>query len=215
MERFKTLNDHLDFYSRVSPNKTAFTFLGDGGNESICLQYNALHRRAMAIAACLQEGNAKGSRAVLLYAPGTEFIAAFLACLYAGVIAIPAYPPRRSGSLEHISAISLDAKPSLFLTDAKTYSNIISKQYFSDLDCKRWVVTEDIGDQYSVNYQAVKVHPDSIAFLQYTSGSTGRPKGVIVTHSNILHNQLMMYRSCEHSQDMATVSWLALYHDMG
>src|SRR5215475_12261511 len=159
MERLSSLNDYLAFYSRVSPNKTALTFLGDGENASICLQYNMLHTRAMAVATCLREGNVKGSKAILLYAPGTEFIAAFLGCLYAGVIAIPAYPPRRNASIEHIKSIALDARPSVFLTDAKTYSNVISKQYFCDLDCKRWVVTEDISDQYSLNYETVKVHP--------------------------------------------------------
>src|SRR5215831_11059725 len=99
MDRLNTLNDYLAFNSRVNPNKNALTFLGDGENASICLQYDMLQTRAMAVAACLQEGNVKGSRAVLLYAPGTEFIAAFLGCLYAGVIAVPAYPPRRNASV--------------------------------------------------------------------------------------------------------------------
>src|SRR5215831_10316203 len=216
MESFKTFNDYLDFYSRVSSNKRALTFLGDGENESICLPYNMLQRRAMAIAACLQEDNLKSSRAVLLYGPGTEFIAAFFGCLCAGVIAIPAYPPRRNGSVEHINSIVLDAKPSFLLTDSKTYSMLTSNKYFSELDCKmRWIVTEDIGDEYSLNYQAPKITPESIAFLQYTSGSTSKPKGVMVTHSNILHNQEMIYESFQHSPNMVTVSWLPLYHDMG
>ena len=42
----------------------------------------------------------EGDRALLLYPPGIEFIPAFFVCLYAGVIAVPAYPPRpeRPGS---------------------------------------------------------------------------------------------------------------------
>jgi acyl-CoA synthetase (AMP-forming)/AMP-acid ligase II len=36
--------------------------------------------------------------ALLLYAPGLEFIAAFFGCLYAGVVAVPSFPrtPRSS-----------------------------------------------------------------------------------------------------------------------
>src|SRR5262249_42978486 len=66
-----------------------------------------------------------------------------------------------------------------------------------------------------LNYKTVSVDPESIAFLQYTSGSTSRPKGVIVSHSNILHNQKMIYQSFRHNQDLVDVSWLPLYHDMG
>ena len=38
-----------------------------------------------------------GTLALLLYPPGLEFIAAFFGCLYAGVVAVPAYLPRSTG----------------------------------------------------------------------------------------------------------------------
>ena len=53
-----------------------------------------LDRRARALAARLQARGLAGRRALLLYPPGLEFIAAFFGCLYAGVVAVPAYPPR-------------------------------------------------------------------------------------------------------------------------
>ena len=34
-----------------------------------------------------------GDRAVLLYPPGQEFILAFVGCIFAGVVAVPVYPP--------------------------------------------------------------------------------------------------------------------------
>src|SRR5262249_15577345 len=101
-------------------------------------------------------------------------------------------------------------------TDARTCSTFTSNQYFSKVGSQtRWIVTEDIGEEYSLNYQTVRIDPDSIAFLQYTSGSTSKPQGVMVTHSNILHNQAMICESFEHDHNMVTVSWLPLYHDMG
>lgn len=215
MKSFSTFNEYLQFHAGVTPTKNALTFLGDGENETVCLQYSKLEERARAIAACIQESSAQGSRAMLLYNSGTEFIAAFLGCLFAGIIAIPAYPPRRKGAAEHVSSIDADAAPGCLLTDAKTYATLISQKSLAELNCKKWIITDGIDDSYASNYRIPNLHPDSVAFLQYTSGSTNRPKGVMVTHSNIVHNQKMIYESFRHDPSLVSVSWLPLYHDMG
>ncbi|HBL28250.1 MAG TPA: AMP-dependent synthetase, partial [Acidobacteria bacterium] len=99
--------------------KTAFAFLTDGEVEGERLTYAGLAGRAQAIAAALCESLAPGDRALLLYPPGLEFIAAFFGCLAAGVIAVPAYPPRRSDrSQERLRAIARDAAPRAALTTA-------------------------------------------------------------------------------------------------
>src|SRR5690242_10928165 len=72
--------------------KHAFTFLVDGAETEV-FTYAELDRRARAIAAQLQANSQRGDRAVLLYPPGLDYIATFFGCLYAGVIAVPAYPP--------------------------------------------------------------------------------------------------------------------------
>src|SRR5258706_15517697 len=72
----------------------AFTFLDDKGAESETLTYLELDRKARAIAAHLQRCGARGTPVLLLYPPSLEFIAAFFGCLYAGALAVPAYPPR-------------------------------------------------------------------------------------------------------------------------
>ena len=46
-----------------------------------------------------------GDRALLLYPSGAEFVTAFFGCLYAGVVAVPAYPPRNARHLPRIEAI--------------------------------------------------------------------------------------------------------------
>ena len=50
--------------------------------------------QARAIAARLGAEGLAGERALLAFPPGLEFLAAFFGCLYAGVVAVPAYPPR-------------------------------------------------------------------------------------------------------------------------
>src|SRR5690349_11535144 len=76
------------------PERQAYTFLGDGETGELHLTYAQLDRQARAIASLLQQAGAAGERALLLYPPGIDYIAAFFGCLYAGVVAIPAYPPR-------------------------------------------------------------------------------------------------------------------------
>src|SRR4051812_29545865 len=75
------------------PTQTAYTFLLDGEMAEARLSYAELDRRPGAIATWLPGCGAPGERAVLLYPPGLDYISAFFGCLYAGVVAVPAYPP--------------------------------------------------------------------------------------------------------------------------
>src|SRR5579862_2027427 len=89
-----TLVDLLQIRSACQPRRQAYTFLDGGEREAASFSYGELDRRARAIAARLQARELGGERAVLLYPPGLDFVAAFWGCLYAGVVAVPAYPPR-------------------------------------------------------------------------------------------------------------------------
>ena len=71
-----------------------FTFLRDGEHDALAITYAELDERARAIAAVLAgSGLRAGDRALLIYAPGLDYIAGLFGCLYAGVVAVPAYPP--------------------------------------------------------------------------------------------------------------------------
>ena len=77
-----------------SPDDLAYVFLSGQELLPSPLTYKQLDFQARTIAAFLQGLELKGDRALLLYPPGLEFVAAFIGCLYAGVVAVPAYPPR-------------------------------------------------------------------------------------------------------------------------
>ncbi|MEA5534506.1 AMP-binding protein [Crocosphaera sp. XPORK-15E] len=80
-------------------------FLNNGKTESCRLTYTKLDNLAQQIANHLQNFTEPGDRALLLYPPGLDFIVAFFGCLYAGVIAIPLYPPRPNRSINRLKAI--------------------------------------------------------------------------------------------------------------
>ncbi len=89
----RTLVDLLQWRADDRPDKHAYSFLADGEVETQRLTFGELDRQARTIAANLQERGLEGERALLLYPSGLDFIAGFFGCLYAGTIAVLAYPP--------------------------------------------------------------------------------------------------------------------------
>ncbi|MBC8121303.1 MAG: AMP-binding protein, partial [Gemmatimonadaceae bacterium] len=106
------------------PDKIAYTFLKDGEVEDASLTYLALDCKARAIATRLQKLGARAERALLLYPPGLDFIAAFFGCLYAGVVAVPAYPPRPNKPMPRIRAIVADSSATVALSTTQVLANI-------------------------------------------------------------------------------------------
>ena len=104
-----TLVELLHRTALTYPDKLAFTYLMDGEMEEATLTFGNLDRQARAIGAWLQERKAFGERALLLFPPGLEYIAAYFGCLYAGVIAVPAYPPRLNRPAPRIQGIVADS----------------------------------------------------------------------------------------------------------
>jgi acyl-CoA synthetase (AMP-forming)/AMP-acid ligase II len=211
-----TLVDLLLYRAQHQPKKIAYTFLQDGEIEAARLTYEELDRRARAIATHLQSLGAAHERALLLYPPGLEFITAFFGCLYAGVIAIPAYPPRPNRSTSRLEAIVADADASIALTTASLLETI--ERRFTEvpgLAALRWVPTCTIADHLSSTWQRAIVSSDSLAFLQYTSGSSGNPKGVMVSHGNLLSTSADLDRGWVHTSESVMVTWLPTFHDMG
>jgi amino acid adenylation domain-containing protein len=201
------------------PEQVAFTFLVDGEAEGGSLTYGELDRRARGVAAALASAVRPGDRALLLYPQGLDFIAAFFGCLYAGVVAVPAYPPRPNDrSQSRLRAIAHDATPRAALTTEAILAGAVEPRGLlavaPELTGLRWIPTDALGAPGGGAFPA-EPDPESVAFLQYTSGSTAAPKGVMVTHANLLHNERMIGAAFGMDEDSVVVGWLPLYHDMG
>jgi amino acid adenylation domain-containing protein len=220
-----TCLEQTDFVSLLrwraehQPDQLAYRFLRDGAEDESCLSYGELDQQARAIAAMLAESGASGERALLVYPPGLEYITAFFGCLYAGTLAVPAYPPdpaRLERSLDRLGAITRDAEPVLVLTTAKVMSAI---EALSDTGTgfalPTPAVTDEVPAGLASSWRLPAVDAGSVAFLQYTSGSTATPRGVVISHGNLMHNSGQIYRAFNHSPGSRGVTWLPPYHDMG
>ena len=73
-----SLVDILRWRAKNQPHRLAYRFLVDGEYDEVVLTYEDLDRRARSIGALLQSSAKVGDRALLLFPPGLDFIAAFL-----------------------------------------------------------------------------------------------------------------------------------------
>jgi amino acid adenylation domain-containing protein len=216
-----TLVELLRGRASKTPGRVAFTYLEDGESLESTLTYGELDALARTVAVSLQRSGAlsRGQRqpsVLLLYPPGLEYIAAFFGCLYAGMIAVPAYPPRQSRASGRLQSIFDDARPCAILAPAGLRAELQSKALsglaFGEVF---WRSVEELDIKDGEQWRPISLSENTLAFLQYTSGSTGAPKGVMLTHANILHNQRMIKAGFGHDENTVFVGWLPLYHDMG
>ncbi|KRR25686.1 non-ribosomal peptide synthetase [Bradyrhizobium lablabi] len=208
------LVERLREHAAVRPNKVALRFL-EGDDVADELSFAALDSRIRSVAARLQALNGSGERAVILLPSGINYAVAFYACLYAGVIAVPAYPPeggpeRYAGRL---NGILRDAAPRFILVETALRSAV--EAALPELANVQIIAVETIPLETAPEWRETRPAADTIAFLQYTSGSTSQPKGVCVSHENLTANEKAIQAVAGGTSDDVFVSWLPLYHDMG
>jgi amino acid adenylation domain-containing protein len=211
-----TIVEHLRKKTLHQGGQLAYTFLVDGEAEKLDLTYGELDRRSRAIGASLQLAGVTGERVLLLYPHGLDFIAAFLGCLYAGAIAVPAYPPRLNRSQIRLQKIIEDTQATMALTTKAVLAKV--GRVFSEAPCAlslKWLATDDITHELEEKWREPAINGDTLAMIQYTSGSTSDPKGVMVSHHNLLSNERMIQEAFRQSEESVIVGWLPLYHDMG
>jgi acyl-CoA synthetase (AMP-forming)/AMP-acid ligase II len=214
---YSTLVETLRDQAVQRPDVQGFSFLRDGEVEEASLTYAALDTRAQAIGAWLTSISANRERVILLYPMGLEFVCAFLGCLYAGAIAVPAHmldTDALQRSLSRLSSIVQDAQPRVILTTTIALDLIDSFiPGKSEAQGIPWMATDVIPDELSAEWKHPNINSETLALLQYTSGSTSAPKGVMVSHRNLL------WRASQEKgtswRDLARLSWRPLVNTGG
>jgi len=154
---------------------------------------------------------APGSRVVMAKAGDGDYVAGFVAALAAELIAVPLFLPSTDAPerfLRRAQHVLRDCAPSAVYTSADLVDTFERNTLLSGLPIRTAESTA----------QTVRSAPPAaadIAFLQYSSGSTGEPKGIVNTHASMLHQLAIALALWNRPDDIRTVSWLPLYHDLG
>jgi len=191
-----------------------YTFLH--GDDAESLTYGQLDARVQSRAAVLVERCKPGERVLLLYPPGLDYIVSLFACMYAGVIAVPAYLPRPNRPLSRLESIIADSQPSLALTSSEILNSPrgVLRQASGPISQLRSLATD--SNPLAAPFDAGRrISADAPVILQYTSGSTASPRGVVLTHANLVLNAAMIQQNFPLGPESSTVFWLPPYHDMG
>jgi thioester reductase-like protein len=217
----ETLIDYLRMWEARKPEQILYRFVDAEGSELEHYTYQSFAERTRELAAYLstEADLRQGDRALLVYPPGLEMVAAFFACARIGVIAVPVSPPLPMAFESGLAKLSFIAR------DCQAKAVLSTKQFEYDYrlllnhaqgaqawpDAARppelpWFGTDGTQD---FGGAPVADTPGPVLFLQYTSGSTSDPKGVIVSHANVIANGSAI------GQSPVGVSWLPQHHDMG
>lgn len=218
----------------ISPGKVAYRFV-DGDDKAHEITYEQLRLKSRAIANAISEKVEPGGAALLLYAPGLEFIVAFIACLYAGITPVPNYPPiarRLNADIFRLELIAEDLKPEIILCDSATEKLLSSALFKENLKAilekivllgfssgndltldEIPVLTTDAKNSQEIDKPLL--NPHDIAYFQYSSGSTQHPKAIMVSSDSVKDNTQRILRSFDLKPEDSSVSWLPHYHDMG
>jgi acyl-CoA synthetase (AMP-forming)/AMP-acid ligase II len=216
----RTVAELLRARAADQPDRLGYAFLADGEADELRLSYAETDLRARAIAAGLRDvGGTPGARVMLVLPPGLDYITAFFGCLYAGVVAVPVYPPdpwQPERTLPRLLAIVRDADPVVALTISPFlgYLDELIRRA-PELGGLRWLAVDTVDDAAARWAGMIPVDPEATAVLQYTSGSTAAPRGVMLSHRNLLHNSGLIQHYFRTSPETRAMSWLPPYHDMG
>lgn len=217
----ETLIDYLQMWESRQPDQTLYRFVDAEGRELEHYTYQGFAERTRELAAYLftEAGLRRGDRALLVYPPSLEMVAAFFACARLGVIAVPVSPPLPMAFEAGLAKLNYIAR------DSQCKAVLSTKQFEYDFrqllghrqGAPMWADAEQaaqlpwFGTDSTQDFGGDRVAdtPGPVLFLQYTSGSTSDPKGVIVSHANIIANSAAIRPS------PVGVSWLPQHHDMG
>jgi acyl-CoA synthetase (AMP-forming)/AMP-acid ligase II/acyl carrier protein len=193
----------------------------EGENAEKSLRLEDLRKRALGILHHLQKLGARaGDKLILHVGSNEQFVDAFWACLYGGIVPVPVAVGISDEHKHKLLRIARQLGAPFLYTDRKLRDRLAAfaaalgtAEPWSSLEPRSFVV--DQLDDISREGLPAQVSPDDVAFIQFSSGSTSEPKGVVLTHRNILANADGARRAAGFTEDDVSLSWMPLTHDMG
>lgn len=195
-------------------SRVAYRYLSYQPEEIVeTITYDQLDHRAQVTAARLQAAGASGQRVLLIAEPGIDFVTSLYGCLYAGAVAVPAYPPDAfslSQTIPRLLTMVGDAQAKYMIASHANEHPL--REHFGGFAFDAAEIGRGDLPRAGVDWSP---HAEAkLALLQYTSGSTGTPRGVMVSHTALLAN-VNAIREFLDVEQAKMLHWLPPYHDLG
>jgi malonyl-CoA/methylmalonyl-CoA synthetase len=161
----------------------------------------------------LGQGARAGDRIAFQVEKSPEALFLYLACLRAGLVALPLNPAYRAGELAHMLA---DAEPALLVADparAAELAPLVPRLLTLDADGHGSLAEHAAGEPAEL--PPAVMAPADLAAMLYTSGTTGRPKGAPLSHSNLASNARVLVDAWEFTAEDVLLHALPIFHAHG
>ncbi|CCH32765.1 fatty acyl-AMP ligase [Actinosynnema sp. NPDC047251] len=201
--------------AEADPGRTAMTFVdysADPRGVARELTCGELDARVRAVGARLREVARPGARAALLCPTGVDFVVGFVACLYAGLVAVPLTAPSSYRHHDRVAPAMDDCGCEVAIAPSASRDAVAGIPLSQPV---RIVCPDEVEPEPHAPWEPVRARPGATAYLQYTSGSTRRPAGVRVTHRNMAVAAAQLVTALRFDERSTTVSWSPFFHDMG
>ncbi len=213
---FPTLLQALDYAAR---GESGFDFYSVRGELAAALPYRRLRERAVGLAHRLAARDlGPGGRVAVVASTGPEFVEAFFACQYAGLVPAPLPMPQafggRAGYVAHVRRLMTGARAKALLAPAELVDWL--RPLAVELGLSLCCTVAELGEDEDLVRSLPTVRPGDVAYLQFSSGSTRFPVGVAVLHQALMANIAgILGHGLQVRPGDRAVSWLPFYHDMG
>ncbi|KDP88106.1 hypothetical protein CF70_032575 [Cupriavidus sp. SK-3] len=197
--------------AEARPEDTAYIILDDHGEEAQRLTYARLLAGAAEVAHAVARHGAQ-ARIVIALPTSVEFCLTFYGCLLAGSVAVP-IPVPNVHRFEAVLRIVSGCEASCIVTLPSLLAGLRQALDEAGMAWVNVMTYDALIAGIAAPYRMPSAN--QVALLQYTSGSTAAPKGVIVTHGNIIANEVMIQAAFRHSAATTVVGWAPLHHDQG
>jgi long-chain acyl-CoA synthetase len=171
-------------------------------------------------------GIGKGDRVCLFTTNCPEYVVAFYALARIGAVASPMNPSYRERELEYqvgdAEAVAIVVHQSLVPLVEAVRGSLPSLRHVIAIGPGAAAVSGRvesfaalINRQPPVPPPPVEIGPDDLVALPYSSGTTGLPKGVMLTHRNLVANNIQFVASLRIREADRLMIFLPFYHIYG